>query len=188
MGELYARNSSSFDLIVLKCPQCKAIYSYTIDLTKGDADCGNYDDTEPMNDHSAPLNKTYKQIKGIKKSCLSKHCATVYSKGLANQQKKTEELNELIKRKLPELYKIGLSLATVNLDRSRVIWVIKSNTTQKHVTTLLAAAIYAKANGVTTNGSMWQHKGEGASERQLEEIFGISRKTIRKYAEDFKEK
>jgi hypothetical protein len=186
LDESYSRGSYVYDLIVLKCPQCKAIYAYLIDYSKDELYDGDLDETYPMNDHSAPLNKTHKKIKSITTRCLSKNCASVYSKGINDQKKMTEELNQLIQNKLPELYKIGLSLATVNLARSRVALEIRfTETTTKHITALFAAAIYAKANGVTTSGSMWQHKGEGASERQLEEIFGVSRKTIRKWVEKF---
>lgn len=186
LEEIYHRDSSVFDLVVLKCPQCKAIYAYLIDYSKDEEGYSSSDDTYPMNDHSAPLNKTHKKIKGITKTCLSKNCATVYLKGINDQKKKTEELNQLIQNKLPELYKIGLSLATINLARSRVALEIRfAEITTKHLTTLFAAAIYAKANGVSTSGCMWKHKGEGASERQLEEIFGVSRKTIRKWSEKF---
>jgi hypothetical protein len=40
---------------------------------------------------------------------------------------------------------------------------------------LVAAAIYG-----TANGAVCKHQGEGISERKLEEIFGVTRKTIRR--------
>jgi hypothetical protein len=49
---------------------------------------------------------------------------------------------------------------------------------------LIAAAIYVKANKVTDMGSE-NHKGEGATVRQLETIFGVTRKTIGKWADKF---
>jgi hypothetical protein len=178
LDDLYSRNALDYDLVVLKCPQCKAIYAYLIDCTKDDDDWSDLDNSEPMNDHSAPRIKNPEKV-------LPKKCAAVYSKAISQQEDKTKELNKLIEYKLPELYRIGLSLATINLARSIVAREINAGSTTKHLTTLLAAAIYAKANGVTTSGSLWQHKGEGITERQLEEIFGVSRKTIRKWAEKF---
>lgn len=181
LDELYWRNEHSkncppFDLVVLKCPQCKAVRAYFID-DSNDSYMGNeWDDTSPMNDHSYP------RMKNPKKA-LPRKCASVYSKAVSTQENKNKELNKLIQNKLQELYKIGLSIATVNFAKSMICRYIKANTTTKQLNTLLAAAIYAKANSVTTDGGLWKHKGEGATERQLEEIFGVSRKTIRKWAD-----
>ena len=134
-----------------------------------------------MNDHSAPLKKTCIKVKGVKKRILPKKCATAYSKSVKGQEQRTQEIDQLIQSKLPELYKAGLSLATINFARSEAIRRINRAQTTKKRIALLAAAIYVKANGITTDGALWAHKGEGITERQLERIFGVSRKTIRKW-------
>ena len=186
LDEIYWRDEGSkvgsiFDLVVLKCPRCKAVYAYFINNSIADNDDTLDDNTSPMNDHSYPM------IKNPEKN-LPKKCARIYSKGVKEQEVRTEELNKLVQSKITQLYGVGLSLATVNLARSEVVrytLYTKDKITTKKLTTLLAAAIYAKANTTTTNGSLWKHKGEGVNERQLEEIFGISRKTIRKWAVKF---
>jgi hypothetical protein len=182
LDEIYWRDEDSkvesvFDLVVLKCPRCKAVYAYLIDNSAVDNDDIS-DNTSPMNGHSYPM------IKNPKKN-LPKKCAGIYSKSVKEHEHRTEELNKLIQSKITQLYGVGLSLATVNLARGEIVRYTKGNITTKKLTALLAAAIYAKANTTTTNGSLWKHKGEGVTERQLEEIFGISRKTIRKWADKF---
>jgi len=158
-----------------KCPQCKAIYAYLIDNTKDEDDWSDMDNIEPTNDHSAP------RIKNPQKA-LPKKCGLIYSKSVKEQENRTEELNKLVQAKINQLYGVGLSLATVNLARAEIVRFTKGKITTKRLTTLLAAAIYVKANTTTTMGSCWKHKGEGVTERQLEEIFDISRKTIRNWA------
>jgi DNA-directed RNA polymerase subunit RPC12/RpoP len=183
--ELYWRDSSVYDLTVLKCPQCKTIYAYLIDYTKDDYYPNEWENTEPMNDHSAPLDKTCIKVKGIKKRTLSKKCAAAFSKDVAEQEKRSQEIDELIQNKLAELYNAGLSLATINFARLETIRRINRAKTNKKRTALLAATIYVKANGTTTDGGLWAHKGEGITERQLECIFGVTRKTIRGWVKDF---
>ena len=99
-----------------------------------------------MNDHSYPM------IKNPKKN-LPKKCAGIYSKSVKEHEHRTEELNKLIQSKITQLYGVGLSLATVNLARGEIARYTKGNITTKKLTALLAAAIYAKANTTTTNGS-----------------------------------
>ncbi|MGA2523708.1 MAG: hypothetical protein ABSF65_06090 [Candidatus Bathyarchaeia archaeon] len=177
LEEIYWRDDSVYDLIVLECPKCKMIYAYLIELAT-DSLVSWESEGEPINDHSAPFTKNLKKA-------FPKNCVSEYAKAISKEEHKNRELNKIINAKLPQLYKIGLSLATINLARSTVASEIKDNTTTKQLTVLIASAIYARANNVNTTGGSWQHKGEGATERQLEEIFGVSRKTIRKWAETF---
>jgi len=184
LDELYWRDEHSkfgsvSDLVVFKCPRCKAVYAYFIDNSINDDGDLSYD-TRPISDQYDPMTKNPKKS-------LPKKCASNYSKSLKEQEHRTEELNKLVQSKINQLYGIGLSLATVNLARGEIVRYRYTNgkLTTKKLTALLAAAIYAKANTTTTNGSCWKHKGEGISERQLEEIFGITRKTIRKWSELF---
>ena len=185
LDELYARNGSIFDLLVYDCPKCKAVYAYFVDTSKDDYDSGTDENTQPMNDHSAPLEKTCKKVKGINKQVLPKACATAYSKGVTEKEAQNKELNRLIESKLVELYKIGLSITTINLARRAVLGRIRIGTTPKQIRVMLAGAIYVKANSLTKDRNLWEHKGEGVSVRQLESIFSVTRKTISKSANTF---
>lgn len=178
LQDLYNRGTSIFDLLVLQCPKCNATYAYLIDESREEPDWHD-DIIEPMNDHSAPLKKTCIKVNGVKRRILPKKCAKAYSKDVKDIEQRTHEINQVIQNKMPDLYKAGLSLATINFARSEAIRRINRAKTTKKRITLLSAIIYLKANGITADG-LWEHKGEGISERQLENIFGVSRKTIRK--------
>jgi hypothetical protein len=181
LDKLYSRNEyallNPFELLVLKCPLCKAVTAYFIDNPDDDFFDDGSDHTEPMNDQSYPMRTTRKGV--------TRKQTAVYLKAISQKEENSRQLNKLVEDKLPELYKIGLSLATINLARSRVAGRTESKISTRKLTVKLAAAIYAKANNVTTIGSLWKHNGEGVTERELEEIFGISRKTIRKWAPTF---
>ena len=181
LDELYNRGTDIYDLLVLQCPKCNAVYAYLIDESREDL-CWHDEIIEPMNDHSAPLNKTCIKVNGVKKRTLPKKCAKAYAKYVKELYQRNHEINELIQNKLPELYKAGLSLETINFARSETIRRINQAKTRKKRTALLASTIYVKANGIATDGGLWKHKGEGITERQLEDIFGVTRKTIRNWA------
>jgi hypothetical protein len=176
LEEIYWRHDPIYELAVLECPKCKTIYAYLIEI-ENDSMVSWDSEGDPLNEHSTP--KTTDLKKAIPKNCIS-----AYSKALSSQESKNSALSKIINAKLPDLYKLGLSLTTINLARSALTSEINDNTTKKQLTILIAASIYAKANTVTGDVS-WEHRGEGATERQLEEIFGVSRKTIRKWAERF---
>jgi hypothetical protein len=118
---------------------------------------------------------------------VSKKCSEAYRKSTAIIEEKNKELDKLIREKLPLLYKAGLSLATINLAKNRVPSHLKGKTlTRKTAAKLLAGAIYATANGITTEGSsLWNHQGEGITEEKVAEIFGLTRKTVRKRKKRF---
>lgn len=168
-------NNDPFDLKVFKCQKCAVVYAYFIDNPNEYDD--STDNTEPMNDHSYPMQKP---------KSVPKRCGSIYSRSIKEHEDRTEELNKIILSKITQLYGVGLSLVTVNLARGEVVRYTQGKTTTKKLTSLLVAAIYAKANSITTDGGcLWKHKGEGVTERQLEKIFGVSRKTIHKYENKF---
>jgi hypothetical protein len=172
-----AKDDNSFNLIVLRCPRCMTVNAYWVDNAYTDFFLENQiDDPEPTGNQ--PLDKD-------RKSPFTKEVAKHYAKAVLIQDKKNKELNNLINTKSADLYKIGLSLTTINFARNEVNRYIQSDTSPTKVKILFASALYVKANSVSTDGGLWKHKGEGISERQLEEIFGVSRKTIRKWAEKF---
>jgi hypothetical protein len=180
LDEIYCRSEKAesniaFDLIVLKCPQCNVMYAYWLDESSRGAfsEPIEYKETRM---HTHTLGKSKAHI-------IPKKCVAEYSKSISAQDNRNRELNHLIQTKLTALYASGLSLATINFARGKSSEYLKNHDLSPKATAkLLAAAIYAKANSTTTNGGLWKHKGEGITERQLKEIFGASRKTIRKWA------
>ena len=170
-------DDDAFDLKVVKCPECKKVYAYWIDNSfrnsRFDFDEENSEPTgnQPLDNKRNPT--------------IPKKCAQEYAKATAVQDTKNKGLNSLIEAKITELYKIGLSLTTINLARNEVYRYILPSTTAKRINIMLAAAIYAKANSVTTDRGLWKHQGEGTTVRQLEIIFGVTRKTISKWSKHF---
>lgn len=186
MDEIYCRSEKTesdpaFDLVVLKCQQCDAMYAYWLEESGYDVFSESIKDENPKTSMH-PLGKSKKHI-------IPQKCAAEYLMSISAQDKRSKELNHSIRTKLPALYATGLSLVTINFARNEVIEYLKDHEiSSKSLTKLLAAAVYVKANSTTTNGGLWEHKGEGISERQLEEIFGTSRKTIRKWSKVFSNK
>ena len=182
-GPEKTRQYGDFDLIVFKCSLCHAFYAYWIDCSgayRWGADLSADMEANPEPTGNQPL-----KIKGkpelYEKSVLFKKCAEGYSKAISDKTELDKELNRLIQAKLTELYKAGLSLETLNFAKNKVTNYLKNNkSTPKMMPKLVAAAVYRTANEVTTNKGLWKHQGEGISERQLEEIFGVTRKTIRR--------
>ena len=165
--------NNPFSLLVLKCQRCHIAYSYWWEEP-------NKDPTHDDNDGYI-LSKKGKPI-------ISKKAAAEYSKEISTREKRNKELTRLFQEKLPTLCKAGLSLETLNLARNQAAAYIQQHkTSKKGISKLLAAAIYAKANGESVCGS-WKHNGEGISEEYLEEIFGVTRKTIRKWKKVFEDR
>ena len=187
LNKIYCRYEDSeidedddvFDLKVFKCPECKKVYAYWIDNSfrnsRFDVETENSEPTgnQPLENKRTPA--------------VPKKCAQEYSKAISALETKNKEMDRLIQEKLPELNKAGLSLETINYARNKVASYLKTKKVpSKSLNKVVAAAFYVTGNSVTTDGgSLWKHQGEGISERQLEEIFGVTRKTIRKWSRHF---
>jgi hypothetical protein len=167
-----------FDLLVFKCHDCKIGYAYWID-DGGSDDWLGWQIDDAVHTENQPLDDVRK------KQAFPKTCAKNYVKAAKTQEIKSRELNRLVEEKMADLYKANLSLTTINLAKNLTMRRIQTETSPIKIKTLLAAAIYAKANTISTDGGIWKHKGEGITERQVEKIFGVTRKTIRKHVEEF---
>ena len=172
-------DDDAFDLKVIQCPECKKVYAYWIDNSfrnsRFDFDEENSEPTanQPLDNKRNPA--------------IPKKCAQEYSKAISAIETKNKELDRIIQEKLQELNKAGLSLETINYARNKIASYLKTKKlSSKSLKKVVAATFYVTGNGVTTDGSsLWKHQGEGISERQLEEIFGVTRKTIRKWSKHF---
>ena len=162
--------NNPFELLVLKCQVCHVTYSYWWE----EPDEGpTFDDNEGY-----VLSKRGKPI-------ISEGAAAEYMKAISTRESRNIELTRVFQEKLPTLCKAGLSLETLNLARNHVAsYINQHNVSSKSITKLLAAAIYAKANGESTLG-LWKHHGEGITEEEVEKIFETTRKTIRKWKKVF---
>lgn len=183
LDEVYCRSEHMdcfFDLVVFKCPSCKSFLAYWVE------ESDRYSTAEPPEEGSNPTDHSF-PLEHSNPKKIPKKCAMAYSKTIATIESKHKELNSLIQTKLPQLCKAGLSLATINFARNKVTLQLQSkNPAPKSLAKLVAGAVYATANGVTWEGSsLWKHQGEGITEEKLEEIFGVTRKTICKWAKVF---
>jgi hypothetical protein len=168
----------AIDLALLYCKDCKLYFAYWIDEPTWD----------PLVDEIPEDEDSAKQTYPLKESAdpkrINKKCRTVYSKSLQDTKERTKQIELLIQTKLPQLYEAGLSISTINFAKNKVIrYLNKEKPTPTAPSKLIAGAIYATANGVTSDGScLRQHQGEGITEEKLEMIFGVTRKTIRRWA------
>jgi len=172
-------DDDAFDLKVFKCLECKKVNAYWIDNSfrnsRFDYDTEIIEPTgnQPLDNRRHPA--------------VPKKCAQEYSKAISVLETKNKEMDRLIQEKVPDLTKAGLSLETINYARNKIARYLENKKlSSESLKKVIAAAIYVTSNGVTTDGSsLWKHQGEGISERQLEEIFVVTRKTIRKWAKTF---
>jgi hypothetical protein len=185
LDELYCRSEytdCSVDLVIFECKDCISYFAYWILDSYPDPIAEQTEEGVNSTAHSFPFkNNNPKKI--------PKKAITEYSKSIALDEERTKELNRLIEAKLPQLYNAGLSLATVNFARNKMSLRLKNKkTSSKGLTKLVAGAVHDTANGVTWEGSsLWKHQGEGITEENVEAIFGVTRKTIRKWARTFEQ-
>jgi hypothetical protein len=185
LEEIYCRSRHTggiFDLLVLECPGCKSYFSYWVE----ESDCYSEDDFDPNEERANPTAHAF-PLEHSDSKRLPKKCAEAFSKAVAIVENKNKELDLLILEKKPQLCKAGLSPLTICYARNKVAAHLTSGKpTPKGLAKLAAGAIYATANGVSMKeSSILKHQGEGITEEKLEEIFGVTRKTIRKWAKFF---
>jgi hypothetical protein len=183
LEEIYRRSKHTdclFDLTVYKCQNCKSYLAYWVE------ESDQYSAFEPAKEGANPTGHSF-PLEHSSTKRISKRCAAAYSKSTVAMENRNKELDILIKEKLPQLYEVGLSIATINFAKNRVPHHLKDKKlTRKGAAKLLAGAIYATANDTIMEGSsLWKHQGEGITEEKVAEIFGLTRKTVRKWKKVF---
>lgn len=174
MQELYERCPTAvIDLIVCECEGCNMYYAFWIESPGF-----GFDFTPTWEDitRTAPLHG--------RKLKLPKETGQTNKKALYGLEDVKERLNSIIQDKLANLYTVGLSIETINSARNKVLNHLRYNcVTSKQLVQLLAAAVYEASHEDLAAGvdSTCKRVGERVSERQLEKIFGVTRKTIRKW-------
>lgn len=186
--EEFAGSWNNYDLVVSKCEQCNLFYAVWIqplmygptflEPTIEDERAGGRIMEPPQ----------WKQVgkpewaEGIQPK-FPKEAIKAYTRANSQVDDIYGKLNSIIKEKLAEMYRRGLSIETINIARNKALVYLKNNsvTSSKKLLNLWAAAIYeaSREELVSIGGAAW--RGEKLSERKTEEIFGITRKTIRKW-------
>lgn len=193
LEEIYSRSEEDipYNLVVLKCKKCKVFYAFWIEdiidddifLTpaKEDEHAGGRV-VEPH--HWKHVGKP--QWGEGKPPKFSRELAREYGKTISKLEVLDNKLNSLIQAKLPEMYRAGLSIETINSARDRAMNYLRmKSVTSKQLVSLFAAAVYDASREELTDVGGLRRVCEKISERQLEKIFGTTRKTIRKWRKHF---
>jgi transposase-like protein len=181
LTELYSRpvefleNCDDYDLIVLKCQNCSRVTAFYVEpFTWADSLLTPRNDDEYVRGRVVKPHR-WKYVGKPEwgegeKPLIPKRCSEAYKKAISQSKSPHSKLDRLIQAKLRQMYQEGLNIETINFARNKVMKQLKnSSPTCKQLTTLFAAEIYNSAQ-------------DQISERRLEKIFGISRKTIRKWS------
>jgi N-acetylglutamate synthase-like GNAT family acetyltransferase len=190
LEEIYIRPEdqvgiNDYVLVVLKCENCSTFYSFWIEPA-------TFDDTyitptkEDMKGREIePPEWEYKRKteSGKRKHhVFSKKIADSYKKAIRQLEDIDKKVTLLLQSKQEELYAAGLSKGTIYSARNKVINCLKNNTiTLKQLNSLLAAAIYEASREEYIGANGYRRIGEKIGECQLEKIFGVTRKTIRRW-------
>jgi len=175
---------NEFDLVVLKCEKCTLFHAFwiqpitdghTFNPTKEDM-AGRIIEPPQWKYRGKPQWGEGKQPK------FSKKTAKAYERTVSQLEDLDKKLNPIIQGKLSEMYRAGLSSETINSARNNVLGFLRNNpVTSKQLISLFAAAIYEASHEELIGAGGYRRIGEKISERQLEKIFGLTRKTIRKW-------
>lgn len=193
--EIYSRpvrmmqSCYDYDLVVLKCEKCLRVYAFCIEPSA-------YDDSFliPTREDEQLGGRIVepRQWKHVGKPqwgegeipTFSERIAKAYSKEILSENPRSK-LDQIIQRKLTEMYQGGLSIETINLARIKMVNYLRKNRaktlTLKQNVSLIAAAIYEASNEKLNGVSRLGRIEEKITERQLERMFGVTRKTIRKW-------
>lgn len=190
LKEIYFRpeklvGMNGYDLLVLKCENCSRVYSYWIEPytyneyfitpTKDDL-AGRIIEPPQWKHRGKPQWGEGKQPK------FSPKIAKTYEKSVSHLEDINKKITPIIRNKQPDLYRIGVSNETILAARNKMRGYLKNNSiTQKQLNSLFAAAIYEASHNDTKGAGGYKHVGERIGEHQLEKLFGITRKTIRRW-------
>lgn len=193
MKEIYKRSlellerMSDYDLIVFRCGGCGVYYAFYVEpppydiwlLTpsKKDEHLGGRI-VEPT--HWKHVGKP--EWGEGKRPRFPEKAIKAYKKTGLQLSNLTNKLDVLVQSKLGEMYKAGLGIETINSARYKALdYMRKNSVTSKQLVALFAAAIYEASHEELKMVGGLKRIGERISECHLENIFGITRKTIRKW-------
>lgn len=184
--EIYERCGREFDLIVLKCDIFFAFWvqPFTFEpffespAKEDEHGGGRIIEPSQWKYAGKPQWGEGRQPK------FPKETAKAYRRAVSQLNHRNKRLNHVIRDKLTEMYSAGLSNETITSARNRVLIYLRNNSlTEKQLVAMFAAAVYETSHEdiLVAVPSRFQRVGEKISERRLEKIFGVTRKTIRKW-------
>lgn len=192
LKEIYVRSEeldtgNGYDLVVLKCEKCNLLHAFWIQPF-------TYDETflTPAKEDEHRGGRRIEPSKWEhvgkpqwgegRQPKFSEKTAKVYEREISQLEDRNKRLNSIIQGKLAEMHRAGLSVDTINSARNKVLnYLMNNSATSKQLTSLFAAAIYEASHEELAGVGGFRRIGERISERQLEQIFGVTRKTIRKW-------
>jgi hypothetical protein len=194
LTELYCRPDElmkswdAYDLVVLKCQNCNTIAAFYIEPTTDD---DSLLDPSREDEHlgGRTLEPPHWEYVGKpqwgegEQPLIPKKCAEAY-KNATSKPKDTawlEGLDQLIQLKFAKMLQAGLDKEIDSARRKIIRYVNDNPMTPKQLRAAFAAAIYNVSQENPNRINPFLGQKEQISERDLEKIFGITRKTIRKW-------
>jgi hypothetical protein len=189
-----AHVTDSYDcLIVFRCNHCAEYSAFFIEpLTYLNSDYIAYEggDLSPFEKQKPLRTRTIRPVRRRKKRSSSqdhlkgatRKWAKAYLKKIAGQSRTLSKLDSVIIKSLQKLYLANLKIEIINSARNMILTKITKSKTEKQLTALFAAAIYLTSE---RNPDRFIGQNGRLSERQNERIFGVTRKTIRKWKKVF---
>jgi hypothetical protein len=176
-------------LLVFRCKQCAEYSAFYIEpFTYLDSNFISYEgeNFSPFEKQKPLRTRIIRTVQRKKKRSSSqgplkgatRKWAKAYLKRIAKQSSTLSKLDSVIIKFLQKLYLANLKIEIINSARNTILTQITKSKTEKQLTALFAAAIY-----LTSEKDLDRFVGKNGclSERKTERIFGVTRKTIRKY-------
>jgi len=118
----------------------------------------------------------------IKASRLKEFERSLRKKERDPSEKCKKQLQRLLNEKTREMNVAGISTETINSARRKAVDYLEGKpVTRRQLISLLVAAIYEASHEELIGVGGFKRVGEKVSERQLEKIFEVTRKTMRKW-------
>lgn len=172
------------DIIVFRCNKCEELDGYML------FDFSAYEpefDDRAYNSLSVKIaeqegRKGKRITLPMKASRLKEFKKSLGKKEKGSIEKCKKQLRRLLNEKTQEMNASGISTETINSARRKVVDYLKGKpVTHRQLTSLLVAAIYEASHEDLIGVGGFKRIGEKVSERQLEKIFEVKRKTMRKW-------
>jgi hypothetical protein len=194
LTELYCRpeelveNPNAYDLVVLECQNCNTVAAFYIEPFTYDKSLLTpaVEDQQLGGRIVEPPHWKYvgkPQWGEGEQPLIPKKCAEAYKDAFSKPKDPAhlEELDQLIQSKFAKMFQAGLD-TEINSARRKITRYLNDNfLTSKQLRAAFAAAIYNASQENPDRIDSHLEQKEPISERDLEKIFGITRKTISKW-------
>jgi hypothetical protein len=194
LTELYCRREelmkswNAYVLVVLECQNCRKVAAFYIEPS---TDGGFLSDSSREDERLGGRILEPPHWKHVGKPqwgegeppLIPKKCAEAYKEATSKPKDpgQLEELDHLIQLKFAKMFQAGLD-REIDSARHKITRYLNDNLlTPKQLRAAFAAAIYNASQENADRIDVHLEQKEQISERDLEKIFGITRKTIRKW-------